>query len=325
MSTLSGYEYYAPPRSAAYAAALAQPPKLVVIHDTGNFNSDRYAEARYAATRTDPQGYWTSAHFYTDRGGVLGSLPTNLQAWAAYSYANGNGWHVEICAKDKLDLTQLQQTAALVRRLCQQAGIPMTKLSPTQVAAGARGVCGHADITIGLGVGDHLDPGSDFPWAQFMTMVNSGGGALAAGGDDDVTYINGQIDRDCVAGQPGAKPYNINVGRVGAGADAKAAWLQFSNDTAGNVDDQGQSTGVTNDRYGLRILAVKNGQDGQYVPLTWNNVVETREGGTVVVFGKGRRGWAQLPTECTSLTVYRVPLAEDSPAYDGSIGFAIER
>jgi hypothetical protein len=324
MSTLSGYEYYALPRAASYAAALLQPPKLVVIHDTGNAGSDRYAEASYAASRTDSRSFWTSAHFYTDRGGVLGSLPTNLQAWAAYAYANANAFHVEICLRDKLDPTQLQHTAALVRRLCQQAGIPMRKLSPAEVGAGSRGICGHADITLGLGVGDHTDPGSDFPWPQFMALVNSSAGAAAPAGEDDVTYINGQIDRDCVLGAAGAKPFNINLGRVAAGADAKPAWLQFSNDTGADAPDSAGNV-VTHDRYALRILGVKNGQDGNYTPLTWQNVVETRDSGNVVVFAKGRRGWCQLPTECTALTVYRVPLAEDSPAYSGSIGFAIER
>lgn len=180
---IPGIEYAAPPRAAALARTLAWPPRIIVVHDTGNPNSDRFAEARYAATRVDSSDHWTSAHAYIDPVGVLGSLPLSLQAWAAYGYANANGIHLEMCIKGGLQVGTVARTAALVRQLCQLTGIPMVKLSPAEVAAGRRGICGHYDITVGLKVGDHIDPGKSFNWAGFMQQVNVGGVAALEGED----------------------------------------------------------------------------------------------------------------------------------------------
>jgi N-acetylmuramoyl-L-alanine amidase len=170
-SRIPGVQYANPPRAEAVTAALVWPPRLIVVHDTGNPNSTKENEASYAHTRTDPQNRWTSAHAYVDNGGVLGSLRLDRRAWAAYDYANDHGIHIEMCLRGNRVATH-SITAVLVRQLCLMAGIPMVKLSPADVAAGKHGVCGHRDITIGLGVGDHTDPGADFPWSQFMQQVN---------------------------------------------------------------------------------------------------------------------------------------------------------
>ena len=180
----------AAPRAQQYAAALAWPPRLVVVHDTGNPTSNRRGEANYAATRTDSRDRWTSAHAYIDNGGVLGSLPLDRQAWAAYSYANQRGWHLELCLTGDRAVTR-RIAAGLTRTLCDLAGIPKVKLSPSEVAAGRRGVCGHLDITRGLKVGDHTDPGEGFPWSEFMSIVN--------GKDDDMSpeqeALLGRVER----------------------------------------------------------------------------------------------------------------------------------
>lgn len=187
---IAGIEYAAMPKAGTKASTLAWPPKLVVIHDTGNNGSTRYNEASYASTRTDAQSRWTSAHCYTDPGGVLGSLPLTLQAWAAYSYANSHGFHIEMCRTAAgVDPRTVANTTPVVRWLCQQAGIPLRKLSPADVAAGKSGICGHRDITLGLGVGDHEDPGANFDWATFMAQV-TGGDDMGAKQDAEVSNAN---------------------------------------------------------------------------------------------------------------------------------------
>lgn len=177
VTQIPGIPYGPAPRTAAVASALAWPPRLVVIHDTSN-TASAADEAHYAATRTDAQASWTSAHAYVDGGGPLGSCPLNRQAWAAYSYANANGIHIEMCGMNAgtpnaVPAGTIAITARLVAQLCDLAGIPKVKLSPAQVAAGARGVCGHWDITQGLHVGTHDDPGPAFDWAAFMQAVNA--------------------------------------------------------------------------------------------------------------------------------------------------------
>lgn len=177
MTTIPGIPYAAPPRAAVVASALSWPPRLVVIHDTSN-TASAAAEANYAATRTDAQQYWTSAHAYIDQGGPLGSCPLDKQAWAAYSYGNQHGIHLEMCgmnagAPAAVPPVTIQHTARLVAQLCDMAGIPKVHLGPTDVAAGKSGICGHYDITVGLGVGDHDDPGPAFDWVAFIAAVNN--------------------------------------------------------------------------------------------------------------------------------------------------------
>lgn len=175
MSRLSGVPYAALP--AGMGPGLAQPPRLVVIHDTSN-NASASDEAHYAATRTD--GNKTSAHFYVDARGPLGSCPLDMQAWAAYSYANDHGWHVEMCGYNAGQPgaplpPELDATAAIVARLCQLGGIPIQHVQPGNITT-QRGICGHWDITRGLGVGTHNDPGPAFDWSGFLARVQSHAG-----------------------------------------------------------------------------------------------------------------------------------------------------
>lgn len=174
---IPGVVYGPTPKAATVAGALTLPPRLIVIHDTGN-TATAVAEAHYAATRTDSQSLWTSCHAYIDAGGVLGSTPLTTQAWAAFSYANHNGWHLEMCGLDAggpgaVPPGTVARTAQLVAQLCDLAGIPKVHLGPADVAAGKRGITGHWDITQGLHVGDHSDPGRNFDWAAFIAAVNS--------------------------------------------------------------------------------------------------------------------------------------------------------
>lgn len=185
---LAGVPYAALPTAAKAAASLAFPPRLVVIHDTSN-GATAQDEALYASKR--PLDGATSAHFYVDINGPLGSVPLNKQAWAAYSYANSHGWHVEMCGynagmRGAVPPVTIGHTARLVRQLCELADIPMVKLSPADVANGKRGICGHRDITIGLGVGTHDDPGSAFDWPAFIAAVKEDDMPLS---DDDVRKI----------------------------------------------------------------------------------------------------------------------------------------
>ncbi len=180
---LSGVPYYGtPPKAQQYASSLTQPPRWIVIHDTGgnpNTGDTADAEAHYAATRTDDRSNWTSAHFYVDTNGPLGSLPMTLQAWAAFSEANAHGIHIEMCGSNAgtstaVPQTTVQKTALLVRQLCDLFGVPIRHCGPTDVANHVSGITGHYDITQGLGVGDHDDPGPSFNWSAFIALVQSG-------------------------------------------------------------------------------------------------------------------------------------------------------
>lgn len=66
----------------------------------------------------------------------------------------------------------LTRSAALVARLCQAWAVPVVHLTPTEVAHGGRGLVGHVDVTRGFpGSGTHVDPGPNWPWAEYLALV----------------------------------------------------------------------------------------------------------------------------------------------------------
>lgn len=198
LASLPGIPYASLPRAASAAGPLFWPPRLVVIHDTSN-TASAAAEASYAANRGDVQANWTSAHFYVDPAGPLGSCPLDVQAWAAYSYANAHGWHIEMCgmnagAPGAVPRATVALTARLVAQLCDLAGIPKTHLGPADVAAGKAGITGHWDITQGLHVGTHDDPGPAFDWVGFIATVNSQGDDMAQLTDQQTANLLAAVD-----------------------------------------------------------------------------------------------------------------------------------
>lgn len=65
----------------------------------------------------------------------------------------------------------LELTAQWIAERCKARGIPLTKLSPAQLAAGQSGVIGHVDWTNGMKQGTHQDPGVGFPWDTVMGLA----------------------------------------------------------------------------------------------------------------------------------------------------------
>lgn len=101
------------------------------------------------------------------------------KSWSAHS-ANNHGLHGCCCtpsgassgwsradwlARPKM----LDACRAWLQEESARYGIPLRKITPEQIRAGERGVCGHADtVAAGMG-GSHTDPGPGFPWDYVTT------------------------------------------------------------------------------------------------------------------------------------------------------------
>src|SRR3954470_17425283 len=131
-----------------------------------------------------------SAHAASDAGGVQAPLVAyDRAAWTAGPAANSRGLHIEMCAfalmsrdnwlseKDitifipflgasgenrviRSPMSMLRNTAAWVRSMADQFGIPIVKLSAADLRAGKSGICGHADTSAAWGETNHTDPGT---------------------------------------------------------------------------------------------------------------------------------------------------------------------
>lgn len=148
--------------------------QMVVIHATDNTASAQ-AEANYARTRPDQ----TSAHFYVDDGQVIQALPTDHVAYGCFSTGNGRSIQFELSGlSGHISDATMRRAAPVVARVCRDWGIPVRKVGPAELVAGARGVCGHADVTAAWHQGDHIDPGPGFDWARFISYVGAGDAML---------------------------------------------------------------------------------------------------------------------------------------------------
>lgn len=140
--------------------------QVIVQHTTesegGNTNVIGYLE------QTRNGSYQTMVDF---DGEEVRMVPDDRQAWAAMNAGNRIGLHV--CAMGRAAFTRdrwLSETRLLERTAMRYAewsrlyGIPLIKLNPTDVRAGKRGVCGHADISAAFRESDHTDPGANFPF-----------------------------------------------------------------------------------------------------------------------------------------------------------------
>jgi hypothetical protein len=155
------------------------PPRLLVVHYTAGSEGPASAEdgAAYDQVRTDG----TSAHSYVDQNSVVQCVATWDRAHTALDHGNWYGIHLELCGTiqsragwlDAASRATIRLAADFARRCMDKWGIPAVKLSPSQVRAGAAGMCGHGDITYAWPEdgGNHTDPGTAFPWDVLLADI----------------------------------------------------------------------------------------------------------------------------------------------------------
>lgn len=157
---------------AAGDGGLRSRTQVVIIHATDN-TASASSEASYATRRADQ----TSAHVYVDDDSAVQALRLDHIAYGALWHGNQVSVQLELCGRsDHISDATMRQAAPIVAEVCQRYGIPVRKISASQVRAGVKGICGHADITAAFPEdgGDHTDPGSAFPWPRFIDYVAAG-------------------------------------------------------------------------------------------------------------------------------------------------------
>ena len=201
------------------------PITLVAVHTNEGPNPAIEAEDRRAENLARwMDGQPVSYHKIVDDDSVVPYVPDMLMSW---SLRSGNRRSLNVCmigraAWDRDEWLRhdqmLRMTALIAKDWCERHGIPMRKLSPSQVGADQSGVIGHVDWTRGKGDGTHTDPGDQFPWDVFMRYVL--GSALDQQPREDTDDVS--IDNFQVSGE-GLLPLICPVGKA-SGVTA-AGWV----------------------------------------------------------------------------------------------------
>jgi hypothetical protein len=143
----------------------------IVIHSAEVWEKPSSAEA-VAAYFKNPNPP-ASAHFTVDCDSIVQSVRTeHMAAHAGPANRRSIGIEQAGYAKqsreewlDDYGQRMIRLVARLVARECKTWNIPLVKLTPEQMVAGERGLCGHVDVNAAFpGKSKHYDPGPHYPW-----------------------------------------------------------------------------------------------------------------------------------------------------------------
>lgn len=165
-----------------YGSARAMPPRLLVVHTSEGAENGTSAEAlaAYIATPRTADNV-ASYHYVADWDRVIPSVPDIL---TAYANAGANDISLSICYPGKANqlltdwhdaasTAQHEQVARWLADKSLEYGVPLAKVTAAQIVKGARGVCGHFDITNAYHKTTHTDPGPNYPWAEVLGRANA--------------------------------------------------------------------------------------------------------------------------------------------------------
>lgn len=151
--------------------------QYIVVHYTAGSERSTSAEdgAAYDQRRTDG----TSTHYFVDQNSIVQCVYTWDRANAAFSYGNRLGIQYELCGTvqtraqwlDSASDATLTNAARQMARDCRKYNLPVRRLTVQQMRNGEKGICGHVDVTDAYGLGDHRDPGTEFPWDVLLQRV----------------------------------------------------------------------------------------------------------------------------------------------------------
>ena len=163
---------------AHYHAGRIKQIRLIVIHTMEAPEGPNTAEniAAYFAGGD----VVASAHACVDQDSLVVCLPPSDTAFAAPG-ANADGYQIEHAGyasqdgagwADAESQSMLRISAAHAREIALAAGIPLRHLTDDELAAGYAGFVGHDQVSRVYRLSDHWDPGTAFPWDQYMGLVN---------------------------------------------------------------------------------------------------------------------------------------------------------
>jgi N-acetyl-anhydromuramyl-L-alanine amidase AmpD len=181
-----------------YYTGRSKPVELIIIHTMEAPEKGTTAES--VAKYFRDSGVKASAHYCIDNDSIVQCVWDNNTAWHCKN-ANSNSIGLEHAGyaaqtkkdwEDEFSLAMLDNSAQLCAYLCEKFNIPVQKAEfksagdPTVLK---KGICGHVEVPAH---GSHWDPGPEFPWDKYLSMVNE--------------YLNGKTGAESISGKDKDSP-----------------------------------------------------------------------------------------------------------------------
>lgn len=252
-----------------YGARKTNPNRLLVIHTSEGSEGQASAEnlGAYMTMPGDRPGsngpYGSSYQYVTDTDRVLPATPDDV---VSYSAAGANHDGIHICIPGRANQTRAQWLDPVSRAYIYQAAcvmvdkaaehdIPLTRLTVAQVRDGARGYCGHHDVSLAFGKSTHTDPGAQFPWDVLADDI-------ASLTEDDMQYVpdlRRLIDTRNLGGkvQPG-QVVTVGVKAPGVAADVNITVAEAESAGFLTAWGTGAQPATSNVNYGTWAPVVAN-------------------------------------------------------------------
>lgn len=171
-------------QAANYTPATHRDINLLVIHDMEYPERITAAEDVAKYFHNEPKNEnGSSAHICVDENSAVQCVFDHDIAWAAPD-ANHDGWHCEFAGyskqnrkdwHDEYDQKMIFQVAApIFAHKSLRYNIPLHLLDASDLRRGRTGVTAHIFVTEAFGpVGGHTDPGTNFPYQEFLHEISS--------------------------------------------------------------------------------------------------------------------------------------------------------
>ena len=268
-----------------YRRGRSRKVRLAVIHTMEVKETSGAAEwcAGYFRGSKAPKA---SAHYYVDADSTIQGVLERDTAFAAPG-ANADGIQIEHAgyAKqnaadwgDAYSLAMLRdQSAPLMAGICARHGIPIRHLTDAQLRAGQAGLIGHVQASRVYKLSSHWDPGTSFPWDEYLTWVR-----------------NAAADRAAPASivKPAAAPTTVPTEPRGPFPLAPGHW--YGVDDGGPRSHSGKRVA---DRFAIGLIQnkVKVTNDGRFGPATARAVRDWQKAhGLVADALVGKTTWAAM-------------------------------
>lgn len=159
-------------------------PIWIVVHDmeAGEYSGRAESTAAYFANPGD--GRQVSSHYTVDNDSVIQCVLLKDTAWTVGNAPGNNkgiNWELSGFARqtreewlDDFGLAMFRQMAPYVRSDAARYGIPLEHITVKDLLSGKPGITSHNDLRVAFGGTTHTDPGANFPWDVFMTIMKGG-------------------------------------------------------------------------------------------------------------------------------------------------------